>query len=94
MVDSSVGYGSHERRAVVGYVTIKPGARFSVTGTEIIAPTETGAAASSAGNETNGGATTGHEAELWAMADALRGSMDATAKNLKAPGFLLGEENR
>ena len=25
----------------------------------------------------NGGATTGHEAELWAMADALRGSMDA-----------------
>ena len=31
------------------------------------------------GSETrpNGGATTGHEAELWAMADALRGSMDA-----------------
>ena len=26
---------------------------------------------------TNGGATTGYEAELWAMADALRGSMDA-----------------
>ena len=25
----------------------------------------------------NGGATTGHEAELWAMADAMRGSMDA-----------------
>ena len=25
----------------------------------------------------NGGATTGHEAEFWAMADALRGSMDA-----------------
>ena len=25
----------------------------------------------------NGGATTGHESELWAMADALRGSMDA-----------------
>ena len=25
----------------------------------------------------NGGATIGHEAELWAMADALRGSMDA-----------------
>ncbi len=25
----------------------------------------------------DGGATTGHEAELWAMADALRGSMDA-----------------
>ena len=25
----------------------------------------------------NGGATTGHEAELWTMADALRGSMDA-----------------
>ena len=25
----------------------------------------------------NGSATTGYEAELWAMADALRGSMDA-----------------
>ena len=25
----------------------------------------------------NNGATIGHEAELWAMADALRGSMDA-----------------
>ena len=25
----------------------------------------------------NGGATSGHEAELWATADALRGSMDA-----------------
>ncbi len=30
-----------------------------------------------AGSTPNGGATTGHEAELWAMADALRGSMDA-----------------
>ena len=30
-----------------------------------------------AGATPNGGATTGHEAELWAMADALRGSMDA-----------------
>ena len=30
-----------------------------------------------AGGTPNGGATTGHEAELWAMADALRGSMDA-----------------
>ena len=29
-----------------------------------------------AGGTPNGGATTGHEAELWAMADALRGSMD------------------
>ncbi len=27
--------------------------------------------------QTNSGATTGYEAELWAMADALRGSMDA-----------------
>ena len=27
--------------------------------------------------QTDSGATTGHEAELWAMADALRGSMDA-----------------
>ena len=30
-----------------------------------------------AGATPNSGATTGHEAELWAMADALRGSMDA-----------------
>ena len=30
-----------------------------------------------AGKTPNSGATTGHEAELWAMADALRGSMDA-----------------
>ena len=29
------------------------------------------------GSKTVGGATTGHEAELWRMADALRGSMDA-----------------
>ena len=27
--------------------------------------------------QTNGGATTGYQSELWAMADALRGSMDA-----------------
>ena len=30
-----------------------------------------------AGRQTDSGATTGYEAELWAMADALRGSMDA-----------------
>ena len=30
-----------------------------------------------AAKKTNSGATTGYEAELWAMADALRGSMDA-----------------
>ncbi len=30
-----------------------------------------------ASRQTDSGATTGHEAELWAMADALRGSMDA-----------------
>ena len=30
-----------------------------------------------ASRQTDGGATTGYEAELWAMADALRGSMDA-----------------
>ena len=30
-----------------------------------------------AGVTPNGGATTGYEAELWSMADALRGSMDA-----------------
>ena len=30
-----------------------------------------------ANKNTNSGATTGYEAELWAMADALRGSMDA-----------------
>ena len=27
--------------------------------------------------QTDSGATTGYEAELWAMADTLRGSMDA-----------------
>ena len=30
-----------------------------------------------ASKQTDSGATTGHEAELWAMADTLRGSMDA-----------------
>ena len=33
--------------------------------------------AGDAGSSPNGGATIGHEAELWAMADTLRGSMDA-----------------
>ena len=33
--------------------------------------------ASSAGVESGSGALTGYEAELWQMADALRGSMDA-----------------
>lgn len=28
--------------------------------------------------QTDSGATTGYEAELWAMADTVRGSMDAT----------------
>jgi len=32
-----------------------------------------------AGRRTDSGATTGYDAELWAMADALRGSMDAAA---------------
>ena len=36
-----------------------------------------GKRAGDAGRTPNGGATVGHEAELWAMADALRGSMDA-----------------
>ena len=36
-----------------------------------------GKRAGDAGTTPNGGATVGHEAELWAMADALRGSMDA-----------------
>lgn len=30
-----------------------------------------------AASSQNSGATVGHESELWAMADALRGSMDA-----------------
>lgn len=38
--------------------------------------------------QTGNGATTGYEAELWQMADALRGSMDAAIDaNLKALGF-------
>ncbi len=35
------------------------------------------AATTTAGSQTDGGAKTGYEAELWAMADTLRGSMDA-----------------
>ena len=31
------------------------------------------------GRQSGGGATTGYEAELWAMADTLRGSMDASS---------------
>ena len=39
-------------------------------------------------NTEGNGATTGYEAELWQMADALRGSMDAAIdENLKALGF-------
>ena len=35
------------------------------------------------------GATTGYEAEVWYIADALRGSMDAVIEqNLKCLGFL------
>ena len=36
-----------------------------------------GKQAGDAGATPNDGATIGHEAELWSMADALRGSMDA-----------------
>ena len=36
----------------------------------------------------NGGATIGHEAELWAMADALRGSMDAAEYKQVALGLI------
>ena len=36
----------------------------------------------------NNGATTGYEAELWAMADALRGSMDASEYKHVALGFI------
>ena len=36
----------------------------------------------------DGGATTGHEAELWAMADALRGSMDAAEYKHVALGLI------
>ena len=40
-----------------------------------------------AGKQTDSGATTGYEAELWAMADALRGSMDAAEyKHVVAQG--------
>ena len=36
------------------------------------------------------GATTGYEAELWAMADALRGSMDAAARSKDVLGRAYG----
>ena len=39
-------------------------------------------------NTEGNGATTGYEAELWQMADALRGSMDAAIDaNLEKLGF-------
>ena len=39
-------------------------------------------------NAEGNGATTGYEAELWQMADALRGSMDAAiAANLEKLGY-------
>ena len=44
--------------------------------------------ASKAGTVPNGGATIGHEAELWAMADALRGSMDAAEYKHVALGLI------
>ena len=46
-------------------------------GTESMVRRKPGQHQGSAETKPNGGATTGHEAELWAMADALRGSMDA-----------------
>ncbi len=42
-----------------------------------------------AGATLNGGATTGYEAELWAMADALRGSMDAAEYKHVVLGLIL-----
>ena len=44
--------------------------------------------AGDAGVTPNGGATVGHEAELWAMADALRGSMDAAEYKHVALGLI------
>jgi len=39
-------------------------------------------------NRNSNGANIGYEAELWKMADALRGSMDAAIwKNLKELGY-------
>ncbi len=41
------------------------------------------------GRRTDSGATTGYEAELWAMAEALRGSVDAGEDRDEyiAPGY-------
>ncbi len=39
-------------------------------------------------NQTDSGATTGHEAELWEMADRLRGSMDAAEYKHVVLGFI------
>ena len=47
-----------------------------------------GQRAGDAGTTPNGGATVGHEAELWAMADALRGSMDAAEYKHVALGLI------
>ena len=47
------------------------------TGTTAMVRSASGKRRQGVGSTPNSGATTGHEAELWAMADALRGSMDA-----------------
>ena len=44
--------------------------------------------ASAQGEQGNGGATIGYESELWAMADALRGSMDASEYKHVALGLI------
>ena len=43
--------------------------------------------------QTSSGATTGYEAELWAMADALRGSMDASEYKHVVLGLVAITEN-
>ena len=54
-----------------------PRIRICATGVTGMARRRPGKLRDGAGATPNGGATIGHEAELWAMADALRGSMDA-----------------
>ncbi len=47
-----------------------------------------------AGRQADSGAATGYEAELWAMADALRGSMDAAEYKHVVLGLVFLKYNR
>ena len=69
-------YGTSEPYVVTGRLSARQLWSLA-TGTTVMARSTSGKRRKGAGATPNGGATTGYEAKLWAMADALRGSMDA-----------------